>query len=399
MISWRRFILVLLVGFLTALPALAEQEDFFAEGVKQFQSGRYRAAVIAFTEAVRLAPRDPLAHLWHGMALYKFGDTRGARQAFETASRLGGSSEVGKSARQNLEALNASVAASSGGTRTSSSSSSSSGATQSSGATEQTPTGWVHVGAIEGLLGDDWQVRDTKHCKAYARKGDLRYLEEVVGNLDRSYEINSRFMGFQARLPLTFYFFPLSDPGHTQPKFRADVGGMTRFAGIAIGPHTCLVNLGNWRSSSHFDPWYVSQVANHELNHMFLFQAGFRTTGDWDWFAEALAESIESRILPPARHQDVNTMKSFLRGYRSNETWVQLVRERDDNNVESYRAFGDLLASIVFFMQAKYGEDAIARVLKAGKGRTLEQTFMAVFGCDIADLQDEWRAFYGIRAD
>lgn len=396
MTSWRLSIVLSLWLALAALPALAQDEDFFAEGVKQFQAGRYRAAVIAFTEAVRLAPGDPLAHLWYGMALYKFGDTRGARQALETASRLGGNSEVGKSARQNLEALNATASAGSAGARNPATPGSD---TQASSATEQTPTGWVHVGEVEGLLGNDWQVRDTKYCKAYARKGDLRYLEEVVGNLDRSYLINSRFMGFGAKLPLTFYFFSLSDPGHTQPKFRAAVGGMTKFAGMAIGPNTCLVNLGNWRSSSHFDPWYVSQVANHELNHMFLFQAGFRATGDWEWFAEALAESIESQILPPSRHQDVNTMKSFLRGYRSNESWMQLVRERDDNNVESYRSFGDLLASIVFFMQAKYGSDAIPRVLKAGKGRTLEQAFMAVFGCDIADLQDEWRAFYGIRSD
>lgn len=249
---------------------------------------------------------------------------------------------------------------------------------------------------MEGLLGDDWYTKKTTHCLAYVTGDDLDYLAPIVNSLDRSYETNARFMGFRARGPLEFYFFPMTEPAHTQPKFRARVGGMTKFAGLALsGTNICLVNLGSQKQARPFTPWEVESTACHEMNHLFAFQR--IRQGGWSWFLEAIAENIEQSVLPASSRMDVDAYRKYLKGFNSKQSWAALTAERNDDNVDSYRDFGDLLSSVISFLTAKYGDDAVAKVIKAAPGKTVDQALKEVFNKDVQQLEAEWKQFYGIK--
>lgn len=390
------------VAFLALLsqPILASPgEADFQRGTAAFQRGDMAAAARSFEAAVRKEPYDPVSRLWLGISYARLGQVEPARAALREASRLGGASEAGAQARRTLDKLEKSVASRAASSAPRTASTPARTQAPAGSATTRTPTDWRSVGAVEGLLGEDWCVRDTKTCRAWARKGDLAYLEEVLGSLDSAYEINARFMGLRAPVPLEFYFFPLSGPAHEQPKFARFTRSNTRFAGLAIAADVSLMNLGNWRTSRHFDPWEVSRVACHEMNHMFLRASGVEDrTGDWAWFAEALAGAIEDRVLPASRQSTVETAKLALRGYESVDAdWRAMVSERNDDSLEQYRTYGTLLESIVFFMEGRFGKDAIARVVGAARTVPLDQAFQETFGKDVAALHADWKAFYGIR--
>lgn len=391
----RVVIFLLLLGLLAG-SARAGGNGPFQRGVDAFQKGQYPQAVRAFQDAVRQRPDDALCRLWLGMSYHRVGQLRSAREAFEEASRLGGASRVGQEARKNLEALqDVPGAPPAPRPRPSPSPKAEAGASP----LPQSPTSWRPVGPQEGLLGDDWYQRDTRYCRAWARKGDLPYLEEVLASLDPAWEINSRFMGFQPKRVLEFYFFGLAEPGQRQPRFASVAQGHSRFAGLALGPSLCLVNLGNPRTSNHFEPWDVARVACHEMNHMFLSNLRIRDrAGDRSWLAEALAHTVEDRVLPPSAQADEASLKAALRGYRDvDEDWQTLVRERDDDTLENYRQYGLLLSSIIYFLQGRYGKDAVPRLMRATRPGTLDAAFEEAFGKDLRTLHQEWKDFYGIR--
>lgn len=259
------------------------------------------------------------------------------------------------------------------------------------------PKGWTKVGAVEGLLGDDWYTAKTRHCVAFAAGADLDYVAPIVDGLDRSYDVNADFVGFRARGPLEFYFFPMTDPPHLHPRFQRRVGRSSKFAGLALsGTKVCLINLGNQQQARPYSPWEVESTARHEMNHLFAFQK-IRSRG-WSWFLEAIAENIEQTVNPPSSQMDVNAYKRYLKGYRSQDaSWAALTAERNNDNVEGYREFGDILSSVVSFMQTKYGSDSVAKVLRAAPGKTPDEAFKLVFNKDVAQLEAEWKKFYGIR--
>jgi hypothetical protein len=260
----------------------------------------------------------------------------------------------------------------------------------------RTPAGWTKLGKVEGLLGDDWYSKKTRTCIAYVSGVDLDYVLPIVDGLDASYDVNARFMGFSARGPLEFYFFPMTDPGHLHPKFSARLRGYTKFAGLALsGTKMCLVNLGSQKNARPYTPWEVEATARHEMNHLFAFQK--IRQGGWSWFLEAIAENIEQTVLPASARMGVNDYKKYLKGFQSEQSWVQLVNERNNDNVDSYRDFGELLSSVVSFLTAKYGDDAVAKVLRAAPGKTVDQALQQAFNKNSQQLEKEWKQFYGIR--
>ena len=95
---------------------------------------------------------------------------------------------------------------------------------------------------------------------------------------------------------------------------------------------------------------------------------------------------------------NVGEYRRYLKGYHSTDaSWAALTAERNNNDVASYRDYGDLLSSVVSFMRAKYGEDAVAKVLRAAPGRTVDESLKHVFDKDVKQLEAEWKQFYGIR--
>ena len=259
------------------------------------------------------------------------------------------------------------------------------------------PKGWVSVGKVEGLLGEDWYTKKTRTSMSWAREGDLVYLDPIVNTLDSSYETNARFMGYRATGPLNFYFFSMVEPAHLHPKFSPRVGRMSKFAGLALsGTDICLVNQGSQKDAAPFQPWEIEATACHEMNHLFAYQKV--TQNGWSWFLEAIAENIEQSVLPKQSQMGVEDYRKYLKGYASKDaSWAALTAERNNNDVDSYRDFGPLLSSVISFFQAKYGQDAIAKILRAAPGKTVDQALQAALGKNAVQLEVEWKQFYGIK--
>lgn len=259
------------------------------------------------------------------------------------------------------------------------------------------PKGWTKVGSVEGLLGDDWYTCKTRYTLSYASGVDLEYVQPVVKGLDASYEANAAFMGFRASGPLEFYFFPMAEPAHTHPRWKSRLGNASKFAGLALsGTNVCLVNLGSQKNATPYTTWEVEATSRHEMNHLFAFQR-IQTNG-WSWFLEAIAENIEQTVLPPQSQMGVKEYRAFLSGYTSKDaSWASLTAERNNDNVDSYRQFGEILSSIVSFLRETYGSDAVAKIMKAAPGKSPDEAMQAVFGKDTRALEAEWKKFYGIR--
>lgn len=263
-------------------------------------------------------------------------------------------------------------------------------------AREKVPKGWTKLGAVEGLLSDDWYSKKTRTAVAWAREGDLSYLDPVVSTLDTSYETNARFMGYRATGPLKFYFFSMTEPAHLQPKWKSRIGRMTKFAGLALsGTDTCLVNLGSQQHATPSPPWELEATSCHEMNHLFAYQRV--NAHGWSWFLEAIAENIEQSVLPAQSQMDVSDYRTYLKGYQSKDaSWAALTAERNNNDVDSYRDFGPLLSSVISFLQTKY-PGAVAKILKAAPGKSVDEALVAALGKNASQLEVEWKQFYGIR--
>jgi hypothetical protein len=94
----------------------------------------------------------------------------------------------------------------------------------------------------------------------------------------------------------------------------------------------------------------------------------------------------------------VEDYRSYLKGYTSKDaSWAALTAERNNNDVDSYRDFGPLLSSVISFIQAKYGQDAVAKILRAAPGKTVDDALKAALGKNAVQLEGEWKQFYGIR--
>ena len=266
---------------------------------------------------------------------------------------------------------------------------------------KRTPQGWKEVGKVQGLTGEGWYYKKTRYCEAWAKYEDLTYIEQVVKGLDASYQANARYMGFSAPGPLQFYFCPMTEPAHTQPKFRSRLGyGFTRAAGVALGgTRMCVINLGSQRHGEPFAPWEVEATCRHEMNHLFAFSIkGSDRFNSWGWLYEALAERIENTVLPPGSSLDLPGMKTYMKGYSAQDaSWSALVNERNRDDLEQYRDYEKLLASIIFFMEGKYGNNAVAKLMRSARGKDLEEGLESAFGKGSKELEKEWKAFYGIR--
>lgn len=268
-------------------------------------------------------------------------------------------------------------------------------------AATQNPRGWEAKGKVAGLLGDDWFTKKSSHTISYCRQADLPYVDEVVEGLEASYSTNSLFLGITPPLmPLEFYFCPMDQPAHMQPLFTPRLGGMTRFAGVALsGTKMCCVNLGNARLSQPYPPWQMAETARHEMNHLFAFHLkGQDRNNSWGWLYEALAETVEDTVKPKSSQMNLSAMKSFMRGYKAvDANWKAMVNERNAQDQEVYRDYEKLLMSIVMFLQDKYGPNCIPTLMKNCRGGDLEESFVKTFGVGTAELEKGWRDFYSIR--
>lgn len=262
------------------------------------------------------------------------------------------------------------------------------------------PRGWTKVGKVDGLLGDDWYTKRTSNTLSYGRMKDLVYIDEVVSGLEQSYQVNRGFLGLTPPQSLEFYFCPMEEPAHMQPKFQARLRGASRFAGVALsGTNICLINLGNARFARPYAPWEISETARHEMNHLFAFQLkGRDRLNSWGWLYEALAETVENTVKPASTQLNASSMKSYMRGYKAvDASWANLVNERNADDQEQYRDYEKLLVSIVFYMQEKFGRDAVAKLMANCRGRDLEDALAATFGTGAKGLEEGWKQFYGIR--
>lgn len=265
------------------------------------------------------------------------------------------------------------------------------------------PSGWKKVGKVSGLNGEDWYEKRSANTVSIAREGELAYVDEVVKGLEASFQVNRAYMGFAPpKLPLVFFFFPMAEPAHTQPMFAARLRNSSRAMGVALGgTEVCVINTGDQRQGQPYAPWEVQETARHEMNHLFAFQLkGTDRLNSWGWLYEALAECIENTVKPPSTRMNVASLRQFLKGYRAvDANWTALINERNSsaNDTEAYRDYEKLLTSIILFLQEKYGKDTIARLMANVRGKDLEEAFVATYGKGSAGLEEEWKAFYGIK--
>ena len=52
---------------------------------------------------------------------------------------------------------------------------------------------------------------------------------------------------------------------------------------------------------------------------------------------------------------------------------------------------------MISFLTAKYGDDAVAKILRAAPGNTVDQALKQALGKNAQELEKEWKQFYGIR--
>jgi Tfp pilus assembly protein PilF len=89
-------VLALLAGAAAAIGAEAERaEDAFKKGNSYLQKRDYDSAAKAFTEAIRLDPRDAEAYSSRGVAYQKKGDKVKAEDDFAQAKKLGSKGKSG----------------------------------------------------------------------------------------------------------------------------------------------------------------------------------------------------------------------------------------------------------------------------------------------------------------
>lgn len=266
---------------------------------------------------------------------------------------------------------------------------------------QKVPAGWKKQGKVEGLLSEDWYQKRTPNTLSFAREKDLPYVAKVVDGLEESYRVNRDFMGYApTQLPLEFYFCAMEQGAHLHPKFARRLGGASRFAGVALrGTNMCCVNLGNPRASEPYPPWQVEEICRHEMNHLFAFPRVGADPG-WGWWLEAMAEAVENTVKPRQSQLTPAVIKNYLKGTRAADVdFMQMVHDRNNDALEQYRNYEPLLVSIVFYLEAKYGKDAVARVMAQAQsqGKSLEGAFQGALGVTSAELESGWKTFYGIK--
>jgi tetratricopeptide (TPR) repeat protein len=75
-------------------PQFQEEDEFFQRGLALSKQGRWKEAINAYKESLRVNPRSAQTYLNLGFVYYELGYDREAQEAFGTASRLQGRSCV-----------------------------------------------------------------------------------------------------------------------------------------------------------------------------------------------------------------------------------------------------------------------------------------------------------------
>jgi tetratricopeptide (TPR) repeat protein len=63
-------------------------DDYFRQGLTLSRQGRWKEAIIAYKESLRLNPGNAQTYLNLGFVYYELGYDREAQEAFDTASKL-----------------------------------------------------------------------------------------------------------------------------------------------------------------------------------------------------------------------------------------------------------------------------------------------------------------------
>ncbi len=263
------------------------------------------------------------------------------------------------------------------------------------------PRGWAKVGAIDGLLGDDWFEKKTTHTRCYAKEVDLDYVDQVVVKLDSYYQVNATQLGFRAQGPFNFYFCPMSEPGSAQPKFRRAGGGNPNSLGFAIkGTKDCVINLGLATYARQSTVYDMQVTSCHEMNHLFMFQVPYQDYSmDMEWFLEGLAHAAEESAKPYSARMDPGSMKRFLKGFQvPYRDFIELVQERNAPDNYNSTAYGQYLRSIIYFIEGRYGKGKIAALVRALPGRSLMSCLQSELGVKSAEeLFQEWKKYYAMK--
>ena len=69
-------------------PQFQEGDEFFQQGLAFSKQGRWKEALDAYKESLRLNPSSVQTYLNLGFVYYELGYDREAQEAFRTASRL-----------------------------------------------------------------------------------------------------------------------------------------------------------------------------------------------------------------------------------------------------------------------------------------------------------------------
>jgi tetratricopeptide (TPR) repeat protein len=69
-------------------PQFQESDEFFQQGLALSKQGRWKEAINAYKESLRVNPGSAQTYLNLGFVYYELGYDREAQEAFGTASRL-----------------------------------------------------------------------------------------------------------------------------------------------------------------------------------------------------------------------------------------------------------------------------------------------------------------------
>jgi tetratricopeptide (TPR) repeat protein len=69
-------------------PSFQEGDDYFRQGLTLSRQGRWKEAIAAYKESLRLNPGNAQTYLNLGFVYYELGYDREAQEAFDKASKL-----------------------------------------------------------------------------------------------------------------------------------------------------------------------------------------------------------------------------------------------------------------------------------------------------------------------
>lgn len=254
-------------------------------------------------------------------------------------------------------------------------------------ASETTPAVWRPPGATATT--DGWQTLTTPHYTVKYRPGT-----EVTGDpanqAEQIYSLLAASLGSEPELPLTL----ILTSGHAAQEEAVrsvypDAANPITDAWVHYPSRTMVINVAG------LDRTELAQATAHEAAHLFAAGAMRRIT-ETPWAREYLVTYLERRVAGAKfglTGWDSKEGYTALLGQISVQPWSAIAAAASANADASVEA-----ASVQFFLEQQYGQDKLTqywqRLLADGDP---EQAFRAVYKKTSFQLEQEWRAFYGLK--